>query len=255
MATTCFLCVDSVSTNDNLMQSHCGCDFHCNCLQQFIITTNKSDECPQCGAKYFSTGLHIAQNGLELANYPKESTDYLCVFAAVSQNGLAIIHASLSLQQNLDIIIAAINNNPIAINLVKSDLITQEMLIDCIQRGNDIDIPQSFEDNNNVALAQVTKDGLLLKDISIVLQDDYDIIMAAVSQNGLALEFVDGMHFMDQQIIETAVTQNGLALKFAAPFAKKMPRIVHAALKSNVMALQYVDESIRSHKKFQAYLS
>jgi len=252
---TCFLCIESPQS-DNFMQSHCNCEFHCNCLQNYILTTNKSDECPQCGAKYFSTGLHIAQNGLELANYPKEAKDFLCVLSAVNENGFAIIHASLKLQKNTEIIKAALTNNPLVINLIKNDLITQKMLLDCVKRGNvdQIYIPQRFEDNYEIALARVSKNGKLINDLSIILQGDYDINLAAVTNNGLALQYIDGPYFTDQKIIETAVNQNGLALEFAAPYAKKIPRIALAALKSNKNAIHFVNDSIKKHKLIKLYV-
>jgi lambda repressor-like predicted transcriptional regulator len=82
---------------------------------------------------------------------------------------------------------------------------SQEKLSNRMIGGND----------NELVLAEVSKDGFKLRDASKEQQANPEIVSAAVKQNGLALKFASNELKRDRTIVCGAVKNTGLALKYA----------------------------------------
>jgi Domain of unknown function (DUF4116) len=90
---------------------------------------------------------------------------------------------------DIDVVLAAINNNASAFQYASDTL----------------------KNNKEVILAAVTKNGYLLKFVPIPAQTQ-EVVLAAVRQNGCAIMFAEPIWQENKDVVLAAVTQNGLAL-------------------------------------------
>ena len=113
------------------------------------------------------------------------------VLKAVLENGL-----NLSLYRNYnndyDVVMTAINNNPLALNFVGEDMLK----------------------NYEVVLNAVSRNGVLLR-LATFYKNDLDIVRSAVSRNGMMLEYASLNLRGDYFIVHTALKQNYEAFRFA----------------------------------------
>ena len=87
--------------------------------------------------------------------------------AAVGQNGLALAHVSVSLINDIDVVLLAVGNNGHALQWVVGDL------------AND----------RCVVMAAVKQNGMALSDVSSKYQNDPEIVLIATMENRSALEY------------------------------------------------------------------
>jgi serine/threonine protein kinase len=70
--------------------------------------------------------------------------------------------------------------------------------------------------NREFTLAALSRQGMLLKDLSQSLRDDPEIVRTAVNNNGLALQYASENLKNNKAIVELAVAQNRAALQYAS---------------------------------------
>jgi hypothetical protein len=79
-------------------------------------------------------------------------------------------------------------------------------------------------------------------------QDDNELVLIAVKKNGLALEFASERLRNDYDIVLCAVKKNGLALEFASDELKHNEQIVHEAICSDGNALKFVPDELKTNR-------
>lgn len=144
--------------------------------------------------------------------------------------------------------------------------------LEAARRGQ---IPFGFEDDREVVLTAVRKDGRALERASIRLTEDRWVVLAAVRNDAGALLHTDDGLLRDFDLMLAAVTTNRFAFRHASPslkndaefvgevvrmyptllgVASKAARrdrdIVLAAVKLDASALMYADASLRSDDAF-----
>ena len=78
------------------------------------------------------------------------------------------------------------------------------------------------------ALAKLTKEGYLLRDMPQYM-DDKELVLAAVKDYGLSLKHASPALQADRQVVMAAVKNNGMAIDHASPTLKKDKAIMKAA--------------------------
>jgi hypothetical protein len=78
------------------------------------------------------------------------------------------------------------------------------------------------------ALAKLTKEGYLLRDMPQYMNDK-ELVLAAVKDYGLSLKHASPALQADRQVVMAAVKNNGMAIDYASPKLKQDKVIVKAA--------------------------
>lgn len=173
---------------------------------------------------------NYADKALEFA--PEMKKDEKFVYSVVQRTGLDLKDAHLSLRKNKNIVLAAVRNNPLALqfaSILKSD--------------------------KEVVLEAVKKNGLALQFASEELRNDREVIYAAAIENLASLKFVDDEDIKneiinDQPTIMKAVQHRGLSLFLASPKLKKDTEIITEAFKNNLYSISCVASEILNNRKF-----
>jgi TPR repeat protein len=134
----------------------------------------------------------LEQNGLALKYVSDDlKNDKEIVKKAVEQNGLALEYATDNLKNNLDIVLIAIKKNSSAINFTKfkNDLSRLSWLLYNYNTEIIKFAEYNIQDNYDVIMHCVKKDGLLLEFASNNLKNNKDIVLAAINQNFLSIKF------------------------------------------------------------------
>jgi len=113
------------------------------------------------------------------ARYEVLRADKPVVFAAVAQNGYALVYASAAIQADHDVVLAAVAQNGYALEYASAAL----------------------KADHDVVLAAVAQDGYALESASAALQADRDVVLAAVAQNGYALQYASVALQTDPELI------------------------------------------------------
>ncbi|CAE8634462.1 unnamed protein product, partial [Polarella glacialis] len=87
-------------------------------------------------------------------------------------------------------------------------------------------------------LADLRRDGTLLRHASAAWREDREVVLVAVAQNGLALR-------AEPEVVMLAVRQNGLALQYAAEALRKDYAVVQAAARQNADSLHYAAPELK----------
>lgn len=190
----------------------------------------------------------VKENGINLSKYIRYNDDLEIVLNAVKNNGLALRFASNILRANENVVRAAINQNPAAINFADyfyknspDFLITIDNLSKVIEHTTPY-----IRNSIKVMNASVKQDGLTLRfGLSNNIFNNYNIIYNAVSQNGLALRYAHISKQNCYEIVKNAVKQNGLALEFASKSLKDDETIVSIAYNNNQAALKFASNRIK----------
>jgi hypothetical protein len=101
--------------------------------------------------------------------------------------------------------------------------------------------------NEEIALAAVTRDGRAYRSLRRNLQMLPSVVFAAVRQNGLTLgSMVDNMYYDVKPVVLAAVQQNGIALRSASFDMKADKEVVMAAVQQNGKAIQFASPEMRA---------
>lgn len=144
---------------------------------------------------------------MDIFAIPETITNKQEAIAAVSKNGLQLEFCSEELQNDLDVVIEAILNSPIAIQYASPRI----------------------RQNRQVALIAAKLNGNILSYLTEGLRKDKELVLTAVSNHGLALRFAPTFA-NDKQIVYTAVTNMSSALQFASAEFKDDYELVKMAV-------------------------
>ncbi len=201
----------------------------------------------------------VKLNGLSLFHFPFYKDNKNVVLTAVTQNGYALEHASEELQNDTNIIMAALEQ----INYIQSRLQRQmntrykkpctcetqttfKYPLECISPCNlsnkqfimtFLSLP--FNPNSRIQ-SIINFVPLELIDISIVI--------AAVKQLPLSLDYL--VDFQNhREVVSMAVSILGAALEFASPELKADKNLVKIALRNDGSSLRWADPELMSDKE------
>ena len=156
----------------------------------------------------------------------------------VSNNGLLLQYITPE-QQNMAMVLAAINQDNRALEFAKIPNFNEEMLAS--------DLGQQFKE---AVIACLESKGLWLQHVHLLLLRDEQIRLAAVKQDGRALKYVR-LEYRDIATVTAAIKQNKGAIKWAkipnfneemlaSDLGQEFKEAVIACLESKGMRLQFV---------------
>lgn len=134
--------------------------------------------------------------------------------------------------------------------------------------------PNFMQDDKDIVLPAVKRNGYALKYASVELKNDKEVVLEAVRDNGMALWFAGeeiqnckevvfeavrengiSLHFAsdelqnDKEIVLEAIRGNGMSLQFASNHLKNDKEVVLAAVRENGMSLRYVSDELKNDKE------
>ena len=112
----------------------------------------------------------------------------------MQQDGDALEYASVDLQADREVVLAAVQQRGYALEYASAEL----------------------KADREFVLAAVQWNGYALQDASAELQADREVVLAAVRQDGLALQHAFAKLRADREIVLAAVEQNGRAFMYAS---------------------------------------
>jgi len=204
----------------------------------------------------------VTTHGKSLCLLPKSlQNDRKIVLAAVQNNGMALKHASPALQNDEEVVKRAIDNNGLALvfasttlqankNVVLASISSQLESTDTISLGQIMNhMASDLWADREIALQCVRADGDMLYKFSKTLKDDRDIVLAAVNKGGFALRYASEKLQGDREIVESAVRSSGKALKFASPIFYSDSKIALAAVTTHGKSLCLLPKSLQNDRK------
>ena len=168
------------------------------------------------------------------------NNDIQTVLYAVKQDVGALQYASDQIQKNL------VESDPMKLKYV-SDRIQRDLV-----EYDPINLryaSKTIQDNKDLVLYAVTKNGWLVYYVSANLLNDKSVVLAAVKQKGRALIFVSKALQDDRDVVLAAVRQDGLALQNASPTLRNDKKIVLIAISNNSKALEFASDNLKQDKQ------
>jgi len=106
--------------------------------------------------------------------------------------------------------------------------------------------PEHIRDNQEIALAVVSRHGFSLKFASHNLRDDRQVVLAAVQQTGAALAYASESLKAEKDLVLLAVKCHGAALEHASQDLQSDREVVLAAVSNQARALRFAAEELRA---------
>ena len=157
---------------------------------------------------------------------PEVRNNKTLMLAAINQRAWAFNYVSDNLRNDRNFVLSAVNINAYVLENI----------------GN-------FNNDREIVLAALGRDGGVLFLISEELRNDREIVLAAVRQNGRALQFASKALRNDREIVLAAVRQKGTALEYASEALRNDREIVLAAVRRYAWALEYASEELRDDRE------
>ena len=109
-------------------------------------------------------------------------------------------------------------------------------------------LPEHLEQDREIALLVIKKDGMTLGDSRNHLRADKELVLAAIQQNGRALQYASEDLRQDREVVLAAVQQDGMALEYAGPFRQDR-EVVLTAVQQDGMALESASEELQEDRE------
>jgi len=183
------------------------------------------------------------------------------VMAAIQNDGKAISHVSDRLKNNVNLVLESLKHGA-GLNYFKYlplELQNRKNLLLALKNGGGSlsDVPINLRSDKEIVMLSVMDNGKNLRQASIELKNDKEIVLVAVKSYGEVLEYASDELRNDPDIVLAAVSQNGAALKFASEelknnreIALKSVRNKHAyILNSALPALAYIGNNLKDDKE------
>eukprot|EP00435_Cladocopium_sp_Y103_P062204 s909_g23.t2 len=106
--------------------------------------------------------------------------------------------------------------------------------------------PEHIRDNQEIALAVVSRHGFSLKFASHNLRDDRQVVLAAVQQTGAALAYASERLKAEKDMVLLAVKRHGAMLEHASQDLQSDREVVLAAVSNQARALRFAAEVTQS---------
>ncbi len=197
----------------------------------------------------------VRRSGGSLQYTSKElRDDKELVLIACTQDGCALEYASDRLKNDPDVVQAALSKYSFYAAHMGDDLRNDKNFIGSLIHLCGSKMLQyassTLQNDRDVVLIAVQRDGLALKYASNRLKRDSFIVTAAIQQNGKALEYADYDLRCDRDIVLLAMEQNVEALKYASYFLRRDKQLILGALKKSPKALEFADDDLKKNKEF-----
>ena len=140
----------------------------------------------------------------------------------VTTKGMALAYASRKLQNDRDVVLAAVANNWRALQYA------------------------TYQDDE-VVMAAVIKNWKALEYASDEMKKYKEVVLAAVNQSGLALQYASVEMKEHKEVVLAAVTNYGFALNDASDGLKNNEEVVLAAVKNRGSALFYASPEMKNN--------
>jgi Domain of unknown function (DUF4116) len=152
-----------------------------------------------------------------------DDKDFMLAFID-QHGGDSLSIASETLKNDPELVLHAIQNNPLALRHASPNL------------------------RNNKAIVQVAvkQNGLALAYTSTALKSDWDLAFAAVNNHGHALHYVSPHLQNNKTMVLAAVTRHGLALAFAGPTLQADKEVVLMAISRTSFAFAHAHETLQN---------
>ncbi len=188
----------------------------------------------------------VSFDGMNLQLCQSFNNDIEIVMTAVQQNGAALQYASNELKRNKQIVLAAVSQHDLVMNLSKK----QFFYIDSVRKhiaGSALKYAfPDLQQDKEVVLAAVTANGMALDYASTDLKQDKEIVLAAVTANGMALDYASTNLQQDEEVVLAAVAQDGNALTYASVDLQNNPEVVTVAVSQDGNALDYASRELQN---------
>ena len=166
--------------------------------------------------------LHVLHSKLPAHLWPAENHRRL-MLAAVKRDGRALLHASIDLRADRDVVLAAVESRSCMIKCASPDL------------RNDRDF----------VLLAMERNGYALSNVPAEFRADKDVVLFAVAQNGLALQFASDELRAHNYVVLFAVKNDARALRYASPELQADRDFAVKAVTCNRKALLYLSDKLR----------
>jgi serine/threonine protein kinase len=107
---------------------------------------------------------------------------------------------------------------------------------------------KSLQNDKEVVLQAVKQSGWDLKNVSKELQNDKEVVLEVVKQSGNALRFASKEHQNDKEVVLEAVKQSGYALESASKELQNDKEVVLQAVKQRGDALALASKDLQNDK-------
>ncbi len=171
----------------------------------------------------------------------------------VKKNGILLLFADEEMQDNKEIVLAAVSDSANAIEFA-SDRLKSDREVVLAAAGAFKSrlfefISKDYKDDKEFMLNAVSSNGRNLQYASNSLRDDKDVVLAAVSEDGEALQYASDSLRDDKDIVLAAVSKKGEALRYASNSLRDDKDIVLAAVSKKGEALRYASDSLKNDKE------
>ena len=186
----------------------------------------------------------VSENGLALKTLDKFQTDPEVVFAAVSENGIALQFSKI---MNKEIVLAAVANTGLSLEFAKEFQAEPEVVFVAVSNdGLALEFATEFQADKKVVLLAVASNGNALQ-FAKVFQADPHVVFTAIDEHGSALNYASEDLQESRDFILEAVSRNARVLMYSK--FKADPGVVLAAL-NDESALNYASEELQANKTF-----
>ena len=107
---------------------------------------------------------------------------------------------------------------------------------------------ETLQADRDVVMAAVKQNGMALRDVSYKLRANRDVVLAAVKKNDVAMTYADVRLRSDRDFMLAAVTQHGIALYWASPTIQADREVVMIAVKQNGWALGSASDKLKGDR-------
>ena len=188
--------------------------------------------------------LEVDVDGMKLRELmPEFQNNEHIVQAAVSQNGLALQFASKSLRNDRKLVgMALIQNSAASYCVGRSQKAFAKVFLEVKVDGMRLkELKPEFQNNEHIAQAAVSQNGLALLFVSEWLRNDRKLVGMALIQNSEVFHFV-GQSQKDFAKVFLEVKVDGMRLRELMPEFQNNEHIVRAAVSQNMLAVQFLGD-------------
>ncbi|MGL4540167.1 MAG: DUF4116 domain-containing protein, partial [Candidatus Rhabdochlamydia sp.] len=171
------------------------------------------------------------------------------VLSIIQKDGMALRHVPENLKADLEVVRAAIHQNPEALQFASRDIVLT--VLTQYRKGYLLKYAsEALKEDRAFMLAVVKRNSNVLKYASEALKEDRDFMLAALKQNGCALYYASESLRKDKEIVSVAIKQNGNALKYASEALKKDRTFILFAIEQDNDELEYASKDLRKDRDF-----
>ena len=187
------------------------------------------------------------------------------VLKMVKANGFTIQHASDTLKEDKDVIIASLlapyddfdyldelNNYHWPLDYVSSIYLNDRDVVVASTKQYGAQLLyrcEQYRDDRDIVLLCVANDGFAFRYISKRLQDDREIVLSSIKTYSDILRDLDTKYLDDKEIVLTAVSGDGALLRYASNRLKGDREVVTAAVRHYGEAISFASLELQNDEE------